>query len=152
MWHPERLGVRTSRTLFIPIVLLACLLSGPLGALGRAGGAEPSVPGCHPGSHVVCIGRADGGHSVHVVVGQTVTVGLAGSGLRWSDLHQVGPHLLHPRRAAVVRGGTLTASYEATAAGRTELRASGAPTCAPGQACPQFILLWQVRVIIVRRD
>ena len=88
MWHPERLGVRTSRTLFIPIVLLACLLSGPLGALGRAGGAEPSVPGCHPGPHVVCIGRTDGGHSVHVVVGQTVTVGLAGSGLRWSDLRR----------------------------------------------------------------
>jgi hypothetical protein len=143
--------VRFSRAFFAPIVLMACLLAGPLGALGRAGGAEPSVPGCHPGPHVVCIGRTDGGHSVHVVVGQTVTVGLAGSGLRWSDLRQVGPHLLHPRRAAVERDGTLMASYVATAAGRTGLRASGAPNCAPGQACPQFILLWQVRIVIAPR-
>jgi hypothetical protein len=51
----------------------------------------------------------------------------------------------------VERGGTLTASYVATKAGRAELRASGAPTCAPGQACPQFILLWQVRIVIAPR-
>jgi hypothetical protein len=143
--------VRTSRALFVPLVLLACLLGGPLGALGLADGAEPTVPGCHPGPHVVCIGRTDGGHSVHVSVGQTVTVGLAGSGLRWSDLHQVGPRLLHQHGATVVRGGALMASYVATKAGRTELRASGAPNCPPGEACPQFILLWQVRVVIAPR-
>ena len=143
--------MRFSRAFFAPIVLMACLLAGPLGALGRAGGAEPSVPGCHPGPHVVCIGRTDGGHSVHVVVGQTVTVGLAGSGLRWSDLRQVGPHLLRQHGETAERGGTLTASYVAKAAGRTELRASGAPNCAPGEACPQFILLWQVRVVIAAR-
>jgi len=143
--------VSISRALFVPLVLVACLLGGPLGARDLAGGAEPAVPGCHPGPHVVCIGRADGGHSVHVVQGQTVTVGLAGSGLRWSDLHQVGPHLLHPHGATVVRSGTLTASFVATTAGRTGLRASGAPTCAPGEACPQFILLWQVRIVIAPR-
>ncbi len=130
---------------------MACLLGDPLGALGLAGGAEPTVPGCDPGPHVVCIGRTDGGHSVHVSVGQTVTVGLAGSGLRWTDLHQVGPHLLRQRGSTVVRGGTLAASYVATKAGRTGLRASGAPNCAPGKACPQFILLWQVRVVIAPR-
>jgi hypothetical protein len=143
--------VRISRTLFVPLVLLATLLSGPLAGLGLAGGAEPTVPGCHPGSHVVCIGRTDGGHSVHVRVGQTVTVELAGAGLRWSDLRQVGPHLLRPRGSTVARGGALTASYVAATAGRTALRASGAPTCAPGQACPLFILLWQVRVVIAPR-
>ena len=133
------------------MVLTACLLGSPLGALGRAGGTEPAVPGCHPGSHVVCLGRSDGGHTVHVVVGQTVMVGLAGSGLRWSDLRQVGRHLLRQHGATAERGGTLTASYVATAAGRTELRASGAPNCAPGEACPQFILLWQVRIVIAPR-
>ena len=141
-----------SRALFVPLVLVACLLGGPLAAPYLAGGAEPAVPGCHPGPHVVCLGRTDGGHSVHVVQGQTVTVGLAGSGLRWSGLHQVGPHLLRQRGLTVVRGGTLMASYVATKAGRTALRASGAPNCSPGQACPQFILLWQVRVIIANRN
>jgi hypothetical protein len=143
--------VRCSRALFVPFVLVACLLGVPLGAPGPAAAAEPAVPGCHPGPHVVCLGRTDGGHSVHVVVGRTVTVVLAGSGLRWSDLRQVGPHLLHQRGATVVRGGTLTASFVAATAGRTALQASGAPNCPPGKACPQFILLWQVRVIIARR-
>jgi len=109
------------------------------------------VPGCHPGRHVVCLGRGDGGHSVHVALGQTVTVGLGGSALRWSGLHEVGPHLLHQRGATVVRQGALTASYLATTVGRTGLRARGAPTCARGKACPQFIVLWQVRVVVVPR-
>jgi hypothetical protein len=143
--------VRCRLALLVPLVLVACLLGVPLGAQGPAGGAEPAVPGCHPGPHIVCLGRTDGGHSVHVVEGQTVTVGLAGSGLRWSGLHQVGPHILRQRGVTVVRGGTLTASYVATTTGRTELRATGAPTCAPGQACPQFILLWQVRIVIASR-
>jgi hypothetical protein len=132
--------------------LSAALLGGLLGAVGLPGGAGSAVPGCHPGRHVVCIGRADGGHSVRVARGQTVTVGLDGSDLRWSGLRQVGPHLLHQREKTVLRNGALMASYVATAAGRTELRAAGAPKCAPGQACPQFILLWQVRVLIVPRN
>jgi hypothetical protein len=144
--------VRGSRALFVPLALVACLLGGLLGAMDPAAAAEPAVPGCHPGPHVVCLGRTDGGHRVHVVVGQTVTVGLSGSSLRWSDLRQVGPHLLHQHGATIERGGTLTASYVATKAGQTALRASGAPNCPPGQACPQFILLWQVRIIVAGRD
>ena len=82
--------------------------------------------------------------------GESVVVGLGGSGLRWSDLHQVGPHLLRQRGSSVVRQGALTASYVATTAGRTSLQASGAPKCTTGEACPQFIVLWQVRVMVVR--
>jgi hypothetical protein len=89
---------------------------------------------------------------VRVQQGQTVTVGLGGSSLRWSRLRQVGPHLLHQRGSTVVRAGALSASYVATTAGRTELRAGGAPKCAPGDACPQFIVLWQVQVVVVRRN
>ena len=131
---------------------MAALLGGLLGTVGLVADAEagPAVPGCHPGPHVVCIGRTDGGHSVHVAPGQTVTVGLGGSGLTWSGLRQVGPHLLRQRGATVVRGGALTASYVAKGVGRTRLQASGAPTCPPGQACPQFIVLWQVRVVVAR--
>jgi hypothetical protein len=132
-------------------VVFAALLGGLIGTVGIPSGAESAVPGCHAGRHVVCIGRGDGGHSVHVKEGQTVTVGLGGSGLRWSGLRQVGPHLLHQRGATVVRSGALTASYVATGVGRTGLRASGAPTCARGKACPQFIVLWQVRVVVAHR-
>lgn len=87
---------------------------------------------------------------MRVQVGQTVTVGLGGSDLGWEGLREIGPHLLRKHEATAVRHGVLTASYVATKAGRTSLRASGAPKCAPGEACPQFILLWQVRIVVVR--
>jgi hypothetical protein len=133
----------------LKVVLMAALVGGLLlGTVGMAGGAGSAVPVCHPGRQVVCIDRTDGGHSVPVKVGQTVTVDLDGSSLRWSDLHQVGPSLLRQRRAMVVRRGTLTASYVAKGVGRTGLRATGAPQCAHGKACPLFIVLWQVNVVI----
>jgi hypothetical protein len=137
---------------FVKAVFIAALLGSLLGTVGLGGGAGSAVPACHSGRHVVCIGRADGGHSVHVKPGETVTVELGDSGLRWSDLRQVGPRLLHQRGATVVGGGALVASYVAKGVGRTGLRASGAPICVPGRACPQFIVLWQVRVVVARRD
>ncbi len=88
---------------------------------------------------------------MQVVVGQTVTVELGGSNLRWSGLRQVGPDLLRQRGTTVAHGGTLTASYVAKGVGRTGLRASGSPQCARGKACPQFIVLWQVQVVIAPR-
>jgi hypothetical protein len=96
----------------------------------------------------VCVDRADGGHSVHVRVGRTLTVVLNGSTLRWSGLEEVGPMLLRPRGAVHHGGGGLSASYSAVKAGRTTLRATGAPKCSPGRPCPQFMLLWQVRVVV----
>jgi hypothetical protein len=75
-------------------------------------------------------------------------VALSGSTLRWSGLRQVGPALLHRHGAVRHRAGGLAASYTAVKTGRTTLRASGAPRCAPGKACPQFILVWQVRLVV----
>jgi hypothetical protein len=135
----------------IKVILMATLVGGLLGSGDLAGGAGSpvaSVPVCHPGRHLVCITRADGGHSVHVVVGETVTVELGGSSLRWSDLRQVGPNLLRQRKPMAVRGGSLTASYVAKGVGRTGLRASGAPQCVHGNVCPLFIVLWQVKIVI----
>jgi len=110
-------------------------------------GASP-VGNCPPHGRVVCVDRADGGHSVHVRSGQTLMVVLNGSTLRWSGLREVGPVLLRPKGAVSHRGGGLTASYVAAKAGQTALRAGGAPKCSPGKACPQFLLLWQVRVVV----
>jgi hypothetical protein len=117
--------------------LLTLAVAGPAGASG-----------CRMQHDVVCLDRADGGHRVQVARGDTVMVDLEGSGLRWSELRQVGPTLLHRVGPVVSRSGDLFASYRARSPGRTELRADGAPKCARGQACPQFVLLWQVQVII----
>jgi hypothetical protein len=122
-----------------------------LGLLAPAPGASASgttTPGCRPTSHVVCLGRADGGHRVKVRLGQVVTVSLRGAGLEWSGLREVGPRLLRSKRSAHRRAGTVVVTYAVVAKGRTELRAHGAPHCAAGRACPQFILLWQVQIAV----
>jgi hypothetical protein len=124
----------------------ASLVVVALALLGQSGCAAVTSSGCRPSRHVVCLTRADGGHRVRVRVGQEVEVRLGG--LRWSGLRETGPRLLRVTGAVGRRGGTVTANYAAVAKGRTELRASGAPHCTPGQACPQFIVLWQVRVVV----
>jgi hypothetical protein len=97
---------------------------------------------------VVCLGRADGGHRVRVRLGQVVTVSLRGAGLEWSGLREVGPRLLRARGSASHHAGAVVVTYAVVAKGRTELRAHGAPHCAAGRACPQFILLWQVQITV----
>jgi hypothetical protein len=127
-------------------------LPGGPGAAGFAGATNASVTAtqvCRPNPQsrgAACIGRSASGRTVRVRVGQKVEVDLSSAGLRWSGLGVVGPHLLRARGAVVQRGGKLSATYTAVAKGRTALQARGDPVCAPGRPCPQFILLWRVRV------
>jgi hypothetical protein len=117
--------------------------------IGRPGGAAATTSSaCRPSGHVVCLTQADGGHRVPVHLGQEVEVRLGGSGLRWSQLRQTGTRPLRASRTVRHRGGTVGANYAAVAKGRTELESRGAPRCSPGQACPQFIVLWRVRVVV----
>jgi len=121
-----------------------------LGFCGSPHAAANPPSACPGQTHAVCVDRADGGHTVHVRLGEDLRVVLAGTTLRWTGPRQVGPHLLRSHGHPTNHAGTLRASYVAVAVGRTTLEASGAPICTPGQACPQFILLWQVRVVVVR--
>ena len=124
------------------------LVVGAAWAVGPSGSpVGASVVGCPIHGRAVCVDRAGSGQTVHVRVGQTVRVVLNGSTLKWSGLRQVGPKVLR-LKSAVRRAGGLTASYVAAKPGRTVLRASGAPKCSPGKACPQFIVVWQVRVVV----
>jgi hypothetical protein len=132
------------------LLAVACVVSAALMTLQIPARAEAPRPTCRATRQVVCVGRADGGHKVAVKVGQTLKVDLSGMGLRWSGLQQVGPHPLRREGNVVALQGTISASYRAKTVGQTELRASGAPVCATGQACPQFILLWQLRVAVRR--
>jgi hypothetical protein len=126
----------------------AWVVVGPTGVMTASPVGASAVGDCPPHGRVVCVDRADGGHRVHVRVGRTLMVALNGSALRWSGLEQVGPMLLRPRGPVRHGGGGLSASYTAVKAGRTMLRATGAPHCSPGKPCPQFILLWQVQVVV----
>jgi hypothetical protein len=136
---------RARRAALVPIVAVLLGLLAP--ALG-ASASGPAGPGCRPTAPMVCLGRADGGHRVRVRLGQVVTVSLRGGGLQWSGLREVGPRLLRARGSADRRAGAVLTTYAVVAKGRTELRAHGAPHCAAGRACPQFILLWQVQITV----
>ena len=85
------------------LVAVTIVSIGPprLAMRGLAGG------GCPPHGPVVCVDRADGGHTVHVRVGQVLKVVLAGTTLRWSGLREVGPALLRrPERSRPATGGS----------------------------------------------
>lgn len=116
----------------------------------HAGATQAAPAACRPAVTLWCVGRSDGGHTVRMRKGQYLTVDLNGGQLRWSGLHQVGPGVLRLRGRVVSDDAGLTAGYQAVKVGRGELQANGAPRCAAGQACPQFILLWQVRVVVLR--
>jgi len=142
-WRSGAGGARVAAAAAAAAVLLVALwFFGPPPA---AASAPSSCPGR---GQAVCVDRADGGRTVHLRVGQRVQVVLSGATLQWSGPRLVGPHLLRLRGRATDGAGTLRASYVAVGAGRTTLEASGAPKCSPGKACPQFILLWQVRVVV----
>lgn len=89
--------------------------------------------------------------SVRVAPGTQVQVHLGG-GLVWRNLHQTGAgaaaQVLQPVIPAATRHGVLIARYRAEKSGRAALEATGAPRCAPARACPQFLLLWRVQVIV----
>ncbi|HYB24922.1 MAG TPA: hypothetical protein VED41_14055 [Solirubrobacteraceae bacterium] len=94
----------------------------------------------------MCITRGDDGRTVTVGVGWTVDLDLRAQGLRWSVPAEVGPHLLRQLGAVGRAGGGVQIDYTAVAAGHTTLRATERPVCQTGRACPQFIVLWQVRI------
>ena len=144
-WGPVIGAARLLGAAFFAMVTL-----GSVGTVQMSASASASGPSaCPPGGRTVCLDRADGGHMVHVRVKQEVQVVLAGPALRWSGLQQVAPHLLRLRGRVTTDGtGSLKASYSAVRAGHTTLQATGAPRCPPGKACPQFILLWRVQVVV----
>ena len=132
----------------LALAMLGALTITGVRAPDATAAAPPAVGGCPTHVEVTCVDRADGGRTVHVRVGHILKVVLGGTTLRWSGLHQVGPALLRRTGGIVYRGGGIMASYTARKAGHTSLRAGAAPRCTPGRACPQFELLWQVRVVV----
>jgi len=105
----------THAPVMAPTPLPVASSSTPPGGLG---GLVPLVP----------ITQADNGSTVHLAQGQQIELQFS-SGLSW--------------RFVFDPAGVITASsgglYTAAAAGTTVLRATGAPICNPGQACPQFL-------------
>ncbi len=140
--------MKTHHAALVVLAILSALTVMGVGAPYVAAAPSPTVVACPTHGQVACVDRSDGGRTVHVRLGHVLKVALGGTTLRWSGLHQVGPSLLRRSGRIVSRDGGIMASYTAVKTGHTTLQAGGAPKSAPGRACPQFVLLWQVRVVV----
>ena len=145
----DRLASRLVRTRLVALVatLLMASIGVVLGACGTTG-AFAADSTCHSSSGVVCIGQSDSTRTVHVRLGETVEVTLSDTSLVWSDIRQVGPHLLRVTHNVTRSVLQLRETFEPIATGHTTLQATGAAHCTAGQACPQFLLLWRVQIVV----
>jgi hypothetical protein len=133
--------------------LVTTLLVGSFGlGFGACGTTSATAldSTCHGSAGVVCVSQSDSDRSVNVRLGETVEVTLSATALVWSDLRQVGPHLLRVTHNLTRSVRQVREMYEAVALGHTTLQATGAPRCTTGQACPQFLLLWRVPIVVTK--
>ncbi len=105
--------------------------------------ASPGAVGTPPGS--LRVTQADNGHTISLRVGQTFLVAL-GNTLDWNVTVADPTIVSRVVNVLVVRGAQ--GLYRANAPGQTTLTATGRPICAPGQACPMFIQLVKVNLVV----
>ena len=85
---------------------------------------------------------ADNGATLTMRVGQTFTLALGD--LNWDPTVADQSILARLPNVAMIRGAQ--GIYRAYRPGSTTLRASGRPVCGAGQACPMYVLLFQITV------
>lgn len=134
------------------LVFVAALMTASELGSGASGSISASVSDspCRSSSDIVCIGQSGSQRSFNVRIGETVEVAFGDSSLVWSNIRQVGPQLLRVTHRATRGVEWFREIFEPVAMGHTTLQAIAAPRCSAGQACPQFVLLWQARVVVTR--
>ena len=82
-------------------------------------------------------------------VGATFTLELRAPRRSFSEPRESGAKVLE-LIAASRSGSAAEAYYRALAPGRVVLRSVERPVCRPGRACPLFLVLWEVTVLVRR--
>lgn len=134
--------------------LLAGLLLAATAGCGLALAAG-AAPGAHPAPQPAAssvgprreLTLADTGRTIVLRVGQTVALDLGRSQV-WSP-RSGNPGVVAPVPGRAPAPG-LQGVYRALAPGVTTITAVGRPRCAPGGACPMYILRFQVTVRVTR--
>ena len=123
---------------------------------GTATTASPGAPSrqakpytCAPAARTLCVMADDDGRTFTVRVGAYFTVELRAAHRTFSAPSESGAKALELIGASH-SGGAAEAYYRALAPGHAVLRALERPVCTPGRACPDFVLLWEVQVHVVR--
>lgn len=125
-------------------MLAACGYGDCSCALGP--GSTPAQ--LYPGFDVIV---TDQDRAINVHTGQKIEVYLAQrNGMtQWSEINTDNAAVLRavPTGITAPKGVTV-AGFEAVAAGTANIRATATPVCSPGQACPQFAMLFEVTVTV----
>jgi hypothetical protein len=93
-------------------------------------------------------------HHVTMHVGDKLEVVLrAAQGMNnWSHPTSSDPSVLtsivDPAATAAV--GVTLAAFQAMKPGEVDVTSNGSPKCSPGQACPMYVALYELRVLVTR--
>ena len=100
-------------------------------------------------AHELLLTQRSEGSSHVVAAGALVVVRLSGGDLRWSGVTVVQSAGVLVRQAGtVLPGGSATAAFRATDAGRSTVEATARPNCPAHVPCPQYVLLWRATVTV----
>ncbi len=99
---------------------------------------------------VVVLDNGSEGSSIMSRLGSLVRVELTGrDAMHWSTILASPPvGVLLRRSASQSSNGSSRAVFTAIGDGRATLTSTGAPVCAPDSACPQYLVLWRVSVVV----
>jgi len=136
--------VRTLLAGIVVAVIAAC--GSPSSAVGTPSPTPPSTPA--PGFAVLV---TEHDRAVAVRVGQKIEVALSQrSGMTpWGAIQAADETVLEPTPTGIsaARGVTI-AGFAAVNAGTTQVTSTAGPLCSPGQACPQYAVLFSVTVTV----
>jgi|GEM_PF-2677495 len=93
----------------------------------------------------VTVTSANSDEVVHLHVGDRLTLALGGD-KNWSNVRVMDQGILRPLDVPMIPEDQ--GVFEAVAKGTTTITASGTAICNPGEACPQFVLLYKITVVV----
>ena len=151
----SRVAIAAAGTTIAAVLVLGACGGGASGHDAPAAASPPTGAGGHtantpcvvrPGS--VCLTERARGHTVRLKPGWTLTLRLGAPGRTFSAPRQYGGDVLETLGRTHRSGSELIAGFRAVRAGTAQLRATERPVCRSGAACPDFIALWTLTVVV----
>jgi hypothetical protein len=151
-WNNRSVPVRILLALLcLSVVVGGAVRASTLGVRTKvpaSGRERRSTAGCVTSKRLVCIGSKDVGRKFVVASGETVEVSLASSGLNWGAVQEIGPEALRQVGLSQSEANQFVVTFATQRSGSSMLQDTARPICVVGHACPQFVVLWRVQVVV----
>jgi hypothetical protein len=149
MWTTRKSMVAFGMSIVISAAVVSAIGLASAGASTSAAGTVTApVP-----AKTVILTNSSNGSTVLASIGDLIVVELSGGPLRWSEAQaepttSATPPVLVRVSGSTSANGSSTTTFRVANHGTARIDATGTPICSPTQACPQFVLLWQVTVVV----